>query len=67
MVDKLAARLEASPRDADGWIQLIGSRKVLGETGGAEAALEKAIGVFAEAPHEQSRITAAATEMGVAR
>jgi cytochrome c-type biogenesis protein CcmH len=67
MVDKLAARLETSPRDADGWIQLIRSRKVLGEEGAAKAALDKAIGVFADAPQEQSRITAAAGEMGVTR
>lgn len=65
MVDKLAARLEASPRDADGWIQLIRSRKVLGDEGAAKAALIKAIGVFTDAPQEQSRLTAAAAELGV--
>ena len=31
MVDRLANRLEKSPRDADGWIKLIQSRMVLGE------------------------------------
>jgi cytochrome c-type biogenesis protein CcmH len=67
MVDKLAARLETQPRDADGWIQLIRSRKVLGDDAAAKAALEKAIGVYADAPQEQSRITTAAGEIGVGR
>ncbi len=65
MVDGLAKRLENSPRDADGWIQLIRSRKVLGETDAAKAALSRAIGVFSDAPQERSRIAAAAAEVGV--
>lgn len=67
MVDGLAKRLETSPRDADGWIQLIRSRKVLGEADAAKAALTKALGVFADAPQEQTRIAAAAAEFGIAQ
>ncbi len=65
MVDGLAARLEKSPRDGDGWLQLIRSRRVLGETDAARAALAKALDVFADTPQEQQRITAAAQELGV--
>ena len=39
MVDRLASRLEKSPRDADGWIKLMQSRMVLGETELAKQAL----------------------------
>ena len=65
MVDKLAARLEASPRDAEGWVRLIRSRKVLGDGDAAKAALVKALGVFSDSPDEQKRITAGAAESGV--
>ncbi len=67
MVDGLAARLEKSPRDADGWIQLMRSRTVLGETEAAKAALAGALAVFKDAPEEQARITAAAAGIGIAR
>lgn len=67
MVDRLAERLEKSPRDAEGWIQLIRSRSVLGETGKAKAALQKAWETFADAPVEQARIAAAAKDLGVER
>jgi cytochrome c-type biogenesis protein CcmH len=67
MVDGLASRLEKSPRDADGWIQLIRSRKVLGDADAARASLDKALSAFADTPAEQSRISAAAAELGVVR
>ena len=65
MVDGLQARLEKSPRDADGWIKLIRSRKVLGDDAAAKTALEKAVLAFTDAPEETSRIVAAAKELGV--
>ena len=65
MVDGLASRLEKSPRDPDGWIQLIRSRKVLNEADGAKAALVKALAIFDDMPAEQQRIAAAALELGV--
>lgn len=65
MVDGLAARLEKSPRDGDGWLQLIRSRRVLGEMDGAKAALVKALAAFNDSPQEQQRMTAAALELGV--
>ncbi len=65
MVDGLAARLEKSPRDADGWIKLIRSRKVLGEDAAASQALKKALDIFADAPAERAQIVAAAMELQV--
>ncbi|MBS0243885.1 MAG: c-type cytochrome biogenesis protein CcmI, partial [Proteobacteria bacterium] len=65
MVDQLAARLDKSPRDAEGWIQLIRSRRVLGEIEPARAALTKALAEFGDTPPEQARIKAAAAELGV--
>jgi len=42
MVDRLAARLEQDGSDADGWVRLVRSYKVLGETEKANAAAAKA-------------------------
>ncbi len=67
MVDRLAERLEKSPRDADGWIKLIRSRSVLGEADKAKAALQKAWDAFADTPAEQERIAAEAKGLGVER
>jgi cytochrome c-type biogenesis protein CcmH len=46
MVDGLAARLESSPRDVDGWTRLMRSRVVLGEREVAATALRTALEVF---------------------
>ncbi len=66
MVDRLASRLEASPKDADGWIMLMRSRLVLKDAEKARAALDKAKTVFADEPETQKRIIQAAEAMGVA-
>ncbi len=47
MVDGLAARLKAHPRDADGWIRLMRARSVLGDGTGARAALADGKRAFA--------------------
>lgn len=65
MVDSLAARLARNPRDAAGWIRLMRSRMVLGETAKARAALDTALKTFADTPAEQTRLIAAAKELGV--
>ncbi len=65
MVDGLARRLEQSPRDAEGWIKLIRSRTVLGETDQAKKALSRAIEVFTDDAGQRDRIVAAAREMGI--
>ena len=67
MVEQLAARLASTPRNAQGWIQLMRARKVLGDADAAKAALTKGLEVFADAPAEQARLRAAATELGIAQ
>jgi cytochrome c-type biogenesis protein CcmH len=65
MVDHLASRLEQSPRDADGWIQLIRSRMVLGETELAKRALARGLDVFTDDKQQSDRIAAAARQLGL--
>ena len=65
MVDRLASRLEQSPRDLEGWIKLMRSRQVLGETEGAQETFRFALDVFKDSPSEQERISAAARELGL--
>ena len=65
MVEGLAARLEISPNDEDGWLQLMRSRMTLGEKDAAKAALTKALETFASDAAVKARLTAAAREFGV--
>jgi len=67
MVEGLAARLEQSPRDVEGWIKLIRSRVVLGESDQAKQALDRALTIFDNAPQERSQIATAARELGILR
>jgi cytochrome c-type biogenesis protein CcmH len=65
MVDRLANRLEKSPRDADGWISLIQSRMVLGETELAKQALARGIEAFTHDTQQRDQIVAAAQKLGL--
>jgi cytochrome c-type biogenesis protein CcmH len=65
MVERLAARLKAQPRDADGWIRLMRSRMVLGDVPAASKALGDGLSAFADSPTTQARLRAAAAAMGV--
>ncbi|MBY0560499.1 tetratricopeptide repeat protein [Hyphomicrobium sp.] len=65
MVDKLAARLEVSPNDENGWLRLMSSRMTLGEKDAAKAALTKALAVFASDAGAKTRLTSAARELGI--
>jgi cytochrome c-type biogenesis protein CcmH len=49
MVDKLAAKLEANPDDADGWRKLARAYQVLGENDKAKTALDRAAQAEAKA------------------
>ncbi len=48
MVERLAARLQENPEDAEGWLRLARAREVLGETAAAREALQKAIALQPE-------------------
>jgi cytochrome c-type biogenesis protein CcmH len=65
MIAKLAARLEASPRDRDGWAMMIRSLQVRGDTAGAEDALKKAMAAFADDPSTRNQIAGLAQSLGV--
>jgi cytochrome c-type biogenesis protein CcmH len=65
MVERLAARLRANPRDANRWIMLMRSRMVLNDPRGASEALRSALGVFQNDPAVQNRLRQAARELNV--
>jgi cytochrome c-type biogenesis protein CcmH len=65
MVDRLAARLRANPRDADRWIMLMRSRMVLQDRNGAAEALRSALNTFQNDAATQGRLRRAAGELGV--
>jgi cytochrome c-type biogenesis protein CcmH len=65
MVEGLAQRLESSPQDVDGWIHLMRSRVVLGETEAAATAFRKALEVLVADQAASGKIMAAANELGL--
>ncbi|KRB86041.1 hypothetical protein ASE00_04660 [Sphingomonas sp. Root710] len=65
MVARLAARLEANPRDADRWIMLIRSRMQLNDPAGARSAVNGAKAAFKDDPRQQARFDQAAQMLGV--
>lgn len=65
MVDRLAERLEKSPRDVDGWTRLMRSRVVLGEKTVAVGAFRTALDVFKDNSAASSKITETAIELGL--
>ncbi|MBI5261875.1 MAG: c-type cytochrome biogenesis protein CcmI [Bradyrhizobium sp.] len=65
MVEGLAARLDQSPKDAEGWIKLIRSRVVLGESEQAKTSLQRALAIFADGEPERTRIVDAARQLGI--
>lgn len=65
MVDGLAERLKASPRDAGGWARLMRARMVLGERDAAVSAYRDAMKIFADSPADQRTLTQMAQELGI--
>ena len=65
MVDGLAQKLKANPKDADGWLRLIRARMVLGETTQASQALTAGRAAFAGDPATQAKIADGAKALGV--
>jgi cytochrome c-type biogenesis protein CcmH len=65
MVDRLAARLKANPRDADGWIRLMRSRAVLNDAAGAKQALDSGLAAFSDDSAAQARLRSAAAQLGI--
>lgn len=65
MVARLEGRLKAEPKNEEGWIRLMRSRMVLGETDKARAALRSGLAAFAADPAASGRLRSAAAELGV--
>jgi len=65
MVEGLDQRLSQNPKDAEGWVRLIRSRKVLTQADLAVEALDRALIAFADDPVTQTRIRSAAADLGV--
>jgi cytochrome c-type biogenesis protein CcmH len=65
MVDGLAVRLKASPRDPDGWLRLMRARMVLNQPGAASAAYRDAVKTYSDAPQQQAVFKDAALALGV--
>lgn len=65
MVESLAARLEQSPNDVDGWLKLMRSRVVLGEQELARQAFARALQVSGDDPSKREKVTAAARQLGI--
>jgi cytochrome c-type biogenesis protein CcmH len=65
MVQRLADRLKANPKDADGWIRMMRSRIVLKEPEKASEALKNGLAAFAGDDATQGRLKSAAAELGV--
>ena len=65
MVERLAAKLDADPKNLEGWIQLMRSRKVLGDMDNAKVALKKALTVFSGSSDALTKLKAAAGDLGV--
>lgn len=65
MVDGLAEKLKANPKDEAGWLRLMRARQVLGDVPAAKTARDQALAAFAGNTGAQGRIRAAAAEMGL--
>lgn len=65
MVSGLAARLDASPDDPEGWARLFRAYIVLGRSSDAEAALDRARGLLAGKSDMLASVEKAAAENGI--
>ena len=65
MVDGLAEKLKANPRDRAGWERLIRARMVLGQTAQASADYRAAVKAFAGSPADLQALRQTATQLGV--
>jgi cytochrome c-type biogenesis protein CcmH len=65
MVQRLADKLKANPKDEDGWIRMMRSRMVLNEPAKASEALRSGVAAFENDAATQGRLKSAAAELGV--
>ncbi|MET0269107.1 MAG: tetratricopeptide repeat protein [Sphingomonas sp.] len=65
MVESLAGKLKANPRNADGWLRLMRARMVLGDRAAATQAWREGSAAFADDKATQARLTEGARALGV--
>ncbi len=65
MVEGLEARLAENPMDMEGWVQLIRTYSVMDDRDAAQAALDRALEVFAAAPFPKQRLASLGKELGL--
>lgn len=65
MLARLEGRLKADPKDEEGWIRLMRSRMVLGQSDRAAAALRSGLAAFKGDGPAEARLRNAAAELGV--
>ena len=65
MVARLAAKLDAEPKNPEGWEQLMRSYTVLGDKAAAKAALGRALAVFKDDKVMTGRMNSAADQLGI--
>ncbi|HEX8573191.1 MAG TPA: hypothetical protein VF759_10625 [Allosphingosinicella sp.] len=65
MLARLEGRLKSNPRDEEGWIRLMRSRMVLGESDKASAALRSGLAAFGPDSAASGRLRSAAAQLGV--
>jgi cytochrome c-type biogenesis protein CcmH len=65
MVARLEGRLKADPKDEEGWIRLMRSRMVLGQSDRAAAALRSGLAAVSGDGAAEARLRSAAAELGV--
>jgi cytochrome c-type biogenesis protein CcmH len=65
MVDGLEEKLKADGSDLGGWLRLIRARGVLGDTGKAKAAYDRARNQFKDKPEALAQLDGLAREMNI--
>jgi cytochrome c-type biogenesis protein CcmH len=65
MVEGLASKLKANPRDPNGWVRLMRARMVLNQPDAASAAFHEALKTYSGDSAQQSAFKEAARQLGV--
>lgn len=65
MVEGLETRLAENPMDMEGWVRLIRTYNVMDDRDAAQAALDRALEVFAAAPFPKQRLASLGQELGL--
>ena len=65
MVESLASRLKANPRDPNGWVRLMRARMVLNQPDAASATFREALKTYHDDSNQQAAFKDAARQLGI--